>query len=149
MHMHPCRLHGEKDREEPPASLPRLVGSTHLAKIPSGVLCFTCHLYHLLPHPQALPSWPVSPGAHRPGPAEAPLRAWPLLPALLRSHLCSGSRPFNWHCCPFPVRYRDALTFKPVWTTFESELSFFSSVASSLCNHPVDKPYSLLMDIEH
>lgn len=25
-------------------------------------------------------------------------------------------------------------------------LSFFSSVASSLCSHPVDKPYSLLMD---
>lgn len=86
----------KKNREEAPASLPRLVGSTHFAKIPSGVLCFTGRLYHFLPHSQALPSWPVSPGAQAPGQcplvptAEAPLRAWPLLPALQRSHLCSG-----------------------------------------------------------
>lgn len=55
---------GKRNREEAPASLPCLVGSTHFAKIPSGVLCFTGRLYHFLPHSQALPSWPVSPGAH-------------------------------------------------------------------------------------
>lgn len=134
---------GERNREEPPASQPLLVGSTHFAKI--TVWCPVLH--HFLLHPQALSSWPVSPDGHCPGPAEAPLCAGLLLPALLCSPLCSGKWSFPG--CPFPVPYRDTLIFKPLWTTFESELSFFSSVASSLCNHPVDKPYSLLMDIEH
>lgn len=140
---------GKRNREEAQTSLPRPVGSTHFAK--DSVWCPVLHmpsrsLSPPFPGPCVLASVPGCP-LPRPSGGTSSCLAFAASAAVLTP--VWGSRPFNWHCCPLPVRYRNTLIFKPWWTTFESELSFFSSVASSLCNHPVDKPYSLLMDIEH
>lgn len=96
---------GKRNREEAPASLPRLVGSTHFAKIPSGVLCFTGRLYHSLPASQALPSWHQCPLVPTARAQQRHLSAPGLCCRRCCAHTCArGSGPFHWHCCPLTVR---------------------------------------------